>query len=388
MGKVSMAARQELIQRDIVRYRKAGKKEKGQILDNICASTGLSRDRAKRLLGGQSPKTPPKRRPGRGRKYDAAFAVVLEKIWVFMDFACGRRMVGGMEDMVHALTSCGELEICDDIASKLRTVSASTVDRLLSNVRKRLTLKGKSTTKPGTLLKRSILIRLGTEWDDAVPGFVEIDLVAHCGEAAVREYVNTLAVTDVSSGWTETQAVPTKAQRYVFQALQDIEARQPFPYKGIDSDNGSEFINDQLFRWCKERGICFTRSRPNRKNDNCHVEQKNWHLVRRNIGYDRYEGQQAVDAMNEYYALLRLHSNFFLPHTKLIGKMRVDSRIRKRYDTPKTPYRRLMESNDIPQETKAALQEIFTSLNPAALKRDMVKAMSRLEALRTVSHRK
>jgi hypothetical protein len=333
MAKATMATRQELIRRYAPTYRKATKKEKGQILDSVCASTGLSRDRAKRLLGGRDRKAPQKQRPGRKRKYDAAFAVVLEKVWVFMDFACGRRLVAGMDDMLHALTFCGELEISEDMLAKLRTVSASTADRLLSKARKGLALKGKSTTKPGTLLKKNIPIRLGTEWDDAMPGFVEIDLVAHCGETTAGDYVNTLSVTDISSGWTETRAVRNKAQRHVFEALKDIETRQPFPYRGIDSDNGSEFINAHLYNWCKQRGICFTRSRPNRKNDNCHVEQKNWHVVRRNIGYNRYEGDRAAQAMNEYYALLRLYSNFFLPQTKLIDKIRVGSRVRKCYDT-------------------------------------------------------
>ena len=171
-----------------------------------------------------------------------------------------------------------------------------------------------------------------------------------------------------------------KAQRHVFSALQAIGNRLPFPYKGIDSDNGSEFINAHLYNWCKKENICFTRSRPNRKNDNCHVEQKNWHVVRRNIGYNRYEGQEAVDAMNDYYALLRLYSNFFLPQTKLVDKIRVGARIRKKYDTPKTPYRRLMESDIIPAHAKAALKDTFSSLNPAALQREMLRALEKLGA--------
>jgi hypothetical protein len=169
---------------------------------------------------------------------------------------------------------------------------------------------------------------------------------------------------------------------HVFTGLKDIQSRQPFPYRGIDSDNGSEFINDQLYRWCKKNNIVFTRSRPYKKNDNCHVEQKNWHVVRRNIGYHRYEGQEAADAMNEYYTLLRLYTNFFLPQTKLISKIRVGARIRKHYDKPKTPFRRLLDDETVTPEAKTVLRETFTSLNPAALKRDMVKALQQLEAYR------
>jgi hypothetical protein len=284
--------------------------------------------------------------------------------------------------MLNALIKHGELNTSQEIQIKLKEVSAATADRLLSASKKGLTFKGKSTTKPGTLLKRDIPIRLGTEWDDAVPGFVEIDLVAHCGETTAGDYVNTLDVTDICTGWTETAAVFNKAQKHVFNALMDICNRQPFPLRGIDSDNGSEFINAHLFRWCKEKKICFTRSRPNRKNDNCHVEQKNWHVVRRNIGYHRYEGWEATNIMNEYYAILRLYSNFFMPQTKLLEKTRIDSRIYKRYDVPKTPYRRLLESDDILSETKAILQETFSTLNPAALKRDMAYVLERLESLR------
>jgi hypothetical protein len=215
-----------------------------------------------------------KRKPGRAPKYDAAFAVALEKIWTHMDFACGRRLVAGMVDMLTALQNCGEFEANEEILAKLKTVSAATADRLLAKAKKGLVIKGKSTTKPGTLLKKDITIRMGGEWDDAVPGFVEIDLVAHCGESTAGDYVNTLDVTDICTGWTETAAILNKAQIHVSNALKDIETRQPFEYKGIDSDNGSEFINHHLYRWCKKRGIVFTRSRPYKKNDNCHVEQK------------------------------------------------------------------------------------------------------------------
>ena len=378
MAKASMKTRQELIQRYTARYRKASKKEKGQLLDSLCQSTGLSRSRAKHILVEPKARTPAKRKPGRRPKYDAPFVAALEKVWAYMDFACGRRLVAGMPDILGALMVYGEIDFPPDIITKLHEVSGATAERLLSKARKGLAVKGKSTTKPGTLLKRDIPIRLGTEWDDAVPGFVEIDLVAHCGASANGDYVNTLDVTDICTGWTETQSVINKARVHVFAALKDIQTRQPFPYKGIDSDNASEFINAHLYNWCKEESIYFTRSRPYKKNDNCHVEQKNWHVVRRNIGYSRYEGQGAVDAMNEYYALLRLYNNFFLPQTKLLDKIRVGAKIRKKYDAPTTPYRRVLASEHISDETKAQLQAIFATLNPVSLLRDMAAALERL----------
>jgi hypothetical protein len=376
-----MAARKEIIERQRSRYKKARKKEKGAILESICMSTGLSRSRVKHILRASGSNRPKKRKPGRRLYYDAETRRALEKIWAYMDFASGRRLVAGMNDILNALIRHGETQYNEEIFTKLREMSASTADRLLKAAKHGPLPKGKSTTKPGTLLKRDIPLRLGNEWDDAVVGFVEIDLVAHCGETTAGDYLNTLDVTDICSGWTETAAVINKAQRHVFAALLAIEARQPFPYRGIDSDNGSEFINAHLYRYCKEHNICFTRSRPNRKNDNCHVEQKNWHVIRRNIGYGRYEDQAAVDAMNEYYALLRLHSNFFSPHSKLVHKERVNGRLRKRYDTPKTPYRRLLESEQISQETKKTLTETFTSLNPLLLMREMEQKRMYLETL-------
>ena len=381
MAKATMATRTEIIKRYEKAYRKANKKEKGEILDNICLSTGLSRSRVKHIFSQKISKTAKISKRGRKKKYDAQVAKALEEIWIYMDYACGRRLVAGMEDMILALEDCGEINFSKEVLTKLKEISASTADRLLAKVRKSLTLKGKSTTKPGTLLKSNIPIRLGTEWDENIPGYVEIDLVAHCGDTTAGDYVNTLDVTDIFSGWTETQAVLNKAQIHVITALENIQTHQPFDFLGIDSDNGSEFINAHLYRWCNKNNIHFTRTRPGRKNDNCHVEQKNWHIVRRNIGYGRYEGQEAVDIMNEYYSLLRLYSNFFSPQTKLIEKIRNGARIKKIYDKPKTPYRRLIDSNQVEDNIKTILTETFASLNPAALKRDMANILSRLEAL-------
>ena len=381
MARATMGTRNEIIERHRKEYRKATKKRKGMLLDSICMNTGLSRSRVKHALtvAVRSERKQKKPKTGRKREYGADTVAALEKIWAYMDFACGRRLVAGMRDMLEALERFGEMAFDDAVKQKLNGMSASTADRLLKHAREKMQLKGRSTTKPGTLNKRDIPFRLGNEWDDAIPGYVEIDLVAHCGDTTAGDYVNTLDVTDICTGWTETQAVLNKAQKHVFNALMAIQARLPFPFRGIDSDNGSEFINHQLLRYCKENDICFTRSRPGRKNDNCHVEQKNWHVVRQNIGYGRYEGPRAVAAMNEYYSRLRLYSNFFLPQTKLISKTRDGARIKKRYDEPKTPYRRVLESEHIGDDIKISLTEIYESLNPARLKRDMMLLLKHLE---------
>jgi len=374
-----MKARREVIDRYVGKYFKAKKKEKSEILDHVCSATGLSRDRAARVLRVGKKKSKPRKRPGRKKVYDFEVFQALKEVWAYMDFACGKRLQEGIGDMLDALIRFGEINWNEGIMSKLRRMSASTMDRLLKKEKASLRPKGISTTKPGTLLKRSIPIRLGQQWDDAVPGYVEIDLVAHCGASTVGEYINTLNVTDICTGWTEPIAVLNKAHKHVFSGLMQVQHRQPFDYKGIDSDNDSAFINNALKRYCDQNGICFTRSRPYTKNDGCHVEQKNWTLVRQQIGYGRYEGETALNLLNECYELLRVYVNFFQPSTKLIEKHRDGAKVTKRYDKPLTPYKRVLADNHVPDNVKEDLIETFKGLNPAQLMRDMQRIKNELE---------
>ncbi|MDR0875636.1 MAG: transposase [Clostridiales Family XIII bacterium] len=386
MTKVSMKSRREIIEKQYDKYQKSTKKQKSKILDAVCESTGISRDRAARIL---ACKPPPRSRPKtvfetRGRKtvYGEDVLEPLKKIWSILGCVCGKRVAAGMAGMLDALLRHGEIEIEEEIAAKLKRMSPATIDRLLKKERERITLKGRSTTKPGSLLKKDIPIRMGTAWNDAVPGFVEIDLVAHCGDTTAGEYLNTLDATDIATAWTETRASVNKAQKHVFAELMIIKSNLPFDLLGIDSDNGSEFINDELYRYCKQENICFTRSRPYQKNDGCYVEQKNWSVVRKEIGYDRYEGKEAADLMNEYYGCLRLLTNFFMPTLKLKSRIRDGTKVYKTYEDTKTPYARVLESDDIPQENKDALTELYLTINPFEIRREMVKISGRLTALR------
>lgn len=299
-------------------------------------------------------------------------------IWESFDYACAKRLHAGMEDMLAAMLRFGELECSEEEIELLKKMSASTIERLLRPERKRLTLHGRSTTKPGTLLKSQIPVRLGNEWDDGKAGFEEIDLAAHCGNSTRGDYVNTLDMTDIETCWCETRAVLNKAQIHVFAAIKHIRSELPFPLSGIDSDNGSEFINDQLFRYCRDENLVFTRSRPNKKNDSCHVEQKNWSVVRQNVGYGRFETQAEVDILNELYSRLRLHTNFFMPSMKLIDKRRDGSRISKRYDAPKTPYRRALESENVETEAKQRLKKVFPTLNPVTSREEITNLREEL----------
>jgi len=367
------------------RYRRGGKREKGEVLDEVCKLTKYNRCYASQLL--KHPKRGGQKKAGVGRgkakrvrrrQYDDEVVRALKRIWVIMDCICGKRLAPNLREVIRVLEKWGELEVTVEVGKKLERISASTIDRLLCDERKELMLGSRSRTKPGTLLKSQIPIRTFSEWDDARIGFVEIDLVGHDGGDGSGDFAQTLDATDISSGWTETEAVRNKAQVHVFEALGQIRQRLPFQLLGIDSDNGSEFINGPLLRFCQAEKITFTRSRSGRKNDNCFVEQKNYSVVRRNVGYMRYDSDQEVELLNRLYGRLRLYTNYFQPVMKLISKERAGARVRKSYDIAKTPYQRLVGSPEVSKETKAKLRASYEKLNPAALKREITRLQDEL----------
>jgi hypothetical protein len=252
-------------------------------------------------------------------------------------------------------------------------ISPATIDRLLRKVR-REGIRGISTTQAGSLLKHQIPIRTFSDWDDLKPGYVEIDLVAHCGEDAGGEFIYTLTLTDIATGWVELVAIKNRSQIAVTAALDRIISRIPFLILGIDCDNGSEFINYHLQRYCEERKINFTRSRPYKKNDQCYVEQKNGHVVRRLAGYARYEGEEATTTLNRLYSIHRQFINFFQPCRKLASKVRIGAKVSKDYDDPQTPYVRLLAFKILSKKQTADLKTYYESINPAQIRR-------RIEAL-------
>ena len=285
------------------------------------------------------------------------------------DYICGKRLKPALPGLIERLEACKELRLTQTMHAQLLAISPATIDRLLKAERAQHTLKGRSHTKPGTLLKHQIPIRTFSEWDDARPGFIEMDLVGHEGGHAQGDYCFTLDLTDVDSGWTEQYAVPNKAQTHVFEALQAIRRRLPFAILGLHSDNGSEFINDHMRRFCLAEQITFTRSRPYRKYDNCYIEQKNWSIVRRFVGYYRYDIRQECDLLNDLYAALRDYNNFFLPSLKLKEKIRDGARVTRRHHPAQTPYQRLLDSPHVEPSVKKKLKAHYNTLNPAALQR-------------------
>jgi len=378
------------------RYQKARKKEKGRILDEFTKLTRYGRRYASYVLRTHGKKiwinaetvlvSDVRKRKTRKKEriYDDAVVASLKKAWEMMDYICGKRLAPILKELIPRLIRFGETRLTPETKDKLMEISPATIDRILAPERKKYKIKGRANTKPGTLLKSQIPIRTFSEWNDKRPGFFEIDLVGHDGGDGAGEFLQTLDVTDVATGWTETQAVKNKAQQWVFEALKDIRGRLPFPLLGIDSDNGGEFINNQLYRYCQEEKITFTRTRSYRKNDNCFVEQKNYSVVRRAVGYGRHHTPEEQAIINDLYKELRLFTNFFQPSMKLIGKTREGSKVVKKYDNPLTPYRRVLASVDISYSDKTKLKVLYRNLNPAALKRRITKLQQRLLRLGAV----
>jgi len=370
------------------RYKKARKREKGKILDEFTKLTNYSRCYASYVLRNWAVELTPAITKKRKRKriYDYRVFTALKGIWIICGRICGKRLAPYLKEIVPILERHRELIVDKETKEKILEISASTIDRLLSKEKAKMRLKGRARTKPGTLLKHQIPIRTFADWDEGRPGFVEIDLVSHDGGNARGDYAQTLDVTDVYTGWTETEAVKNKAQIWTFKALKGIRKRLPFKLLGIDSDNGSEFINAHLLRFCKQEKITFTRARPYRKNDNCFVEQKNYSVVRKAVGYYRYETKKELEMLNELYKVLRLYTNFFQPVMKLVKKTRVGSKVIKRYDEAKTPYQRVLDSAYVPEEDKERLRAEYDQLNPAELKRELTKLKNRLMMEASAKH--
>lgn len=385
-----MKQRQAVTAVTVQRYRNGTKKVKRQILDEFCETTGYSRGyarfvlrnhgrqvwlRGKKVVVGDARQRQQRLKP---KYYDEQVVQALIKLWQLLNYLCGKRLVAIMPELIAKLEQFGELRLSASTKQKLLHISAASIDRLLQPERRKQQLRRRSHTKPGTLLKHQIPIRTFAEWDEAQPGFAEIDLVAHDGGLALGDYCQTLDLTDVCTGWTETEAVPNKAQVWVFEAIQTIRGRLPFPLLGLDSDNGSEFVNKELLRYCQKERLTFTRARPYRKNDNCYVEQKNYSVVRQTVGYQRFDTAAELIVLKRLYATLRLYTNFFQPTMKLKSKERFGSRVKKSYHAPQTPYQRVLACAEVTAADKKKLQRQYRLLNPAALKRELDKQRKEL----------
>lgn len=380
---MSIKSRKEILFYTRKRYLVAGSKDKGKILDEFVSVTGYLRKYAIHLLnkkpqlykyGDKAANTDNGKKVKRTnkRKYDESLKAALLTIWYAANQICSKRLVPFIPELLIVLERFGHIALPLDIRSKLLQVSPSTVDRLLETPRE-ISRGGISTTRPGSLLKKQIKIRTFTDWNDVIPGFLEGDLVAHCGGRLDGAFLNTLVLTDIASSWTEFFPLIKKGAAEVITSLEVLQQMLPFPLLGLDTDNGSEFINYALLDFCKTNQITFTRSRAYKKNDQAHVEEKNGSIVRRLVGYDRFEGIDAFNALSELYATLRLYVNFFQPSLKLISKKRDGAKVTKKYDKAKTPYQRLLTSDHISFDAKVKLKTQYEELDPVLLLKDLQK---------------
>jgi len=358
------------------RYRKANREAKSSILSEFCQVCGYNRKYAIRILNRRTKQ--PKKKPGPRPIYDGAVIVHLKRQWLASDQMCSKRLV----KVIKLWMPYYEPEygvIVPDVKAKLLKLSPATIDRILRPVKVRYKLKGKCTTKPGKLLRNVIPIRPDKAGIDK-PGFLEADSVAHCGNSIAGEFVWSITYTDICSAWTENRAVWGKGSAGFVEQTKDVEENLPFPISAFWSDNGSEFMNYHLFRYFAERKlpINFFHSRPYKKNDNAHVEQKNWTHVRQLLGYDRFDKPELVALINDLYKTWSLFQNHFCPTRKLREKTKVNSKYVKKYGDPDTPYQRLLDSLHVTDEAKQKLRDVHSVLNPFSLKKEIDKKLKKI----------
>ena len=375
MGKTERQAYLEAIHS---RYREADKRGKAAILDEFCSVCGYNRKYAIRLLGKRMCSPSSKRRaPGRQSIYNIPeLLTALKRIWFATDQMCSKKLKAAIPLWLPFYADSYE-PLSTEVEDKLLSISAATIDRILKPVRVRYGRKGLSGTKPGSLLKNQIPIRTH-HWDVSQPGFLEADTVAHCGNSLAGDFIWSLTMTDIQTTWTENRATWNKGSHGVLQQISDIEEKLPFTIKGFDCDNGSEFLNYHLVRYFTDRPhpAYFTRSRPYRKNDNAHVEQKNWSHVRQLFGYDRLADPRILPLMNDLYSNeWSLYQNHFSPSMKLVEKQRINSKYRKRYDPPQTPYSRVLAAEEVSSKTKEELKALHDTLNPFILKQNIERKL-------------
>jgi hypothetical protein len=393
----TMAQRRVVTRKLAQEYRGADRQGKGKVLDTLVKLTGYNRCYAAWLLRHWGRRywvsidgklvrlvvgaVRPRKAVTRLRRYDEPVLKVLKRIWESFDYMCGQRLAAMMKEMLPVLVGGGELYCNPTTYQKLLSISGASIDRLLKPSKAAMKLRGRTHTKPTSLLKAQIPIRTWSELPVKEPGHYQADLVGHDGGNARGEYAFSLDCIELFSGWSEPRALPNRAHLGVCAAAEDIRQVAPVPIKSLHTDTGGEFINLRLLDWCQRHQIDFRRGRPYRRNDTCYVEQKNFNLIRQAVGYARFDTPQEVHLLGQLYAELRLLVNHFYPSMKLVEKRRVGSHVYKRYDTPQTPYRRLLDCAELEQGIKDRLREEHRRLRPLRLKKRIAELQAQLYRL-------
>jgi Integrase core domain len=375
-GKIDMAARRQVTNKLRLKYRKASKADKSEILDRVVATTGMGRSTARRMLTGPRLPDPAEQVDGRTlrpRGFSDDARALLEHVWALMGMPCGKYLVVMLGLWLPLLIAAGDLDkpfATEQALAELKAMSAATVDRYLKPARDRMRIKGISTTKPSPLLRNSIAIRTCADETPDTPGVIEADTVAHCGPTLIGEFARTLTMTDVVTGWTENCSIRNNASKWIVAGVEELRQWFPFAMTTFDSDCGGEFINHEVAAWLQARDIEQTRSRPYQKNDQAHVESKNNHVVRKHAFYWRYDTGQELELLNRLWRLVSLRLNFFTPTKKAVGyTTAADGRKKRIYDKPATPWQRLQASGVLDTQQLSLVAARIDRINPADLTR-------------------